>query len=94
MVTRTHFNALARQLDRHRLMMAEWVKWFGPMGIVGPVSSIDKGGIIRPIGRHKGLNPSSAMYATKPIYFFCVELNDSLIFASDVAPCGVWDQSA
>ena len=73
--------------------MAELAKWFGPTSIVGLVLGRDKGGVIRPIGRRKGLKPSSLIYVTKPIYFFRVGLNDSLIFISDVALHGVWDQS-
>ena len=73
--------------------MVEWAKWFGPTGIVGLGLGRDKGGVIRPIGRLKGLKSSSLIYATKPIYFFCVGLNDSLIFIGYVAPCGAWDQS-
>ena len=35
----------------------KWAKRIGPTGIVGPIIGVEiRGGIIRPIGRHKGLS--------------------------------------
>ena len=51
--------------------MSKWAEWIGPPGIVGPVTGRDKGGVIRPSGRRKGLKPF-------PQFFFCVGLNKPL----------------